>query len=320
MRLPCAALVAFASFACSSEAPEIPVVEEVVVQLRLGTGRAGTSAAAAGERIATILNAQTDQSWSVSVESTGGSAENIRKLARGELAFALAKSAVSNAAQAGAAGWERPYSLRTIITLESEIVALVARPGSGIRDVAGVAGKAVVTSPAGGGVDDIVDAILAAHGVAGDDFTPLNATTPAAIEMLADGSASAAFMALTNAELQEEAVESGSVLVPFDDTALGSLIADRPGLQRATIAANTFDGQTADAPALDIGPVQVITSADQDVDLVYRITRFLYEARDQLTPGFNGGGMGGLDAVRSAGIEFHPGAIQYYREIGVWRE
>jgi hypothetical protein len=62
-----------------------------------------------------------------------------------------------------------------------------------------------------------------------------------------------------------------------------------------------------------------ITAADQDEDLVYDVTKTLYENRAQvLQRHAAGAAINPQNVVRDTGTEFHPGAIRYYREIGIW--
>ena len=65
--------------------------------------------------------------------------------------------------------------------------------------------------------------------------------------------------------------------------------------------------------------MHLITGADQDEDLVYEVTKMLYERREEVTQKHPAGrSINPTNAVRDTGTPFHPGAIRYYREIGIW--
>jgi len=56
-----------------------------------------------------------------------------------------------------------------------------------------------------------------------------------------------------------------------------------------------------------------------DDELAYEITRTIYENGDRIAEKHPAGLFIRADNVtRDNGTPFHPGAIQYYREIGIW--
>ena len=103
------------------------------------------------------------------------------------------------------------------------------------------------------------------------------------------------------------------------ETAMEELSARYPFFQRATIPAGTYKGLTEDYQGLDVGSMHLVAAEDAPEDLVYQVTRTLYENREKvvekhpagraITPG---------NVVRDVGTPFHPGAERYYREIGIW--
>jgi uncharacterized protein len=51
------------------------------------------------------------------------------------------------------------------------------------------------------------------------------------------------------------------------------------------------------------------------------VTKALYENREQVVQRHAAGAaINPTNVVRDTGTEFHPGAIRYYREIGIWPE
>ncbi len=65
--------------------------------------------------------------------------------------------------------------------------------------------------------------------------------------------------------------------------------------------------------------MHLITSADADEDLIYAVTKVIYENREEVTAKHAAGkAINPSNVVRDTGTEFHPGAIRYYREIGIW--
>jgi TRAP-type uncharacterized transport system substrate-binding protein len=54
---------------------------------------------------------------------------------------------------------------------------------------------------------------------------------------------------------------------------------------------------------------------------VYDVTKALYENRERVVQKHPAGrAINPRNAVRNTGTEFHPGAIRYYRELGIWKD
>jgi hypothetical protein len=87
----------------------------------------------------------------------------------------------------------------------------------------------------------------------------------------------------------------------------------------ATIPAGTYRGLDADYHGLDVGSMHLITSTEADEELVYQLTKTLYENRDQVVAKHPAGrAINPKNAARDTGTLFHPGARRYYKEIGIW--
>jgi uncharacterized protein len=289
--------------------------------LSFGTAPPGGAFFVVGGALAEVLNAQPAESWSFTAEATSGSQENIRRLATGELDFALSNAAITYFGVRGTEGWDRPYPVRAVMTLAPNVALFLTQANSGVRQIADLKGRRVGVGPAGAGFEYFVQPLLAAHGVTYQDFTPLNATQAAAVDMLADGSAAAVFVggAIPTASITQASASMDILFVPFDQAAVDRLVTEYVFFDRATIPAGTYRNQDEPFMGLDVGSMHVITSADQDEDVVYRVTKALYESREQvLQRHAAGAAIEAANVVRDTGTEFHPGAIRFYREIGIW--
>jgi len=70
---------------------------------------------------------------------------------------------------------------------------------------------------------------------------------------------------------------------------------------------------------LDVGSMHLITSAGVDENLVYNVTKTLFEQRESVIEKHAAGrSINPNNVVRDTGTEFHPGAIRFYQEIGIW--
>ena len=292
--------------------------------LSLGTAPPGGAFFPVGGAIAEVLNDRSgDRGWEVTAEATKGSQENIRRLVRGELDLALANAAITYFAVRGAEGWDRAYPIRTVMTLAPNIALFLSREGSRVQNIGDLRGRRVVVGPAGAGFEFFLRPLLAAHGLTYEDFTPLHGTQASAVNLLGDGSAAAAFLggAVPTASIVQASTSQAIHFIPFDPEAVDRLVSEYLFFNPATIPAGTYRGQDSDFNGLDVGSMHLITSADADGDLIYELTRMIYENRDGVTAKHPAGrAINPGNVVRDTGTEFHPGAVRYYREIGIWPE
>jgi TRAP transporter TAXI family solute receptor len=292
--------------------------------LSIGTAPPGGAFFVVGGALGEVLNENTgDVNWEVTAEATKGSQENIRRLQSGELDLALSNSAITYFAVRGAEGWDRVYDMRTVMTLAPNVAMFITPVSSDVEKLADLKGNRVVVGVAGAGFEFFVRPLLAAHGVSYEDFTPLYNTQSGAVDMLADGSAAAAFLggAVPTASITQATSSKDMHFIPYTEDAKQQLVDTYPFFRPATIPAGTYRGQDDDYHGLDVGSMHLITNAAVDEELVYHITRTIYENRAAVTEKHAAGrAIQPENVVRNTGTEFHAGAIRYYREIGIWPE
>jgi uncharacterized protein len=290
----------------------------------IGTAPPGGAFFVVGGALGEVLNAHSEgNNWQITSESTMGSQENISRLVKGELNLAMSNAAITYFAVKGQGEWTAPQPVQAMMTLAPNIALFITTRDSGVTSIADLKGKRVVIGPAGAGFESFVAPILEAHGVGLSDLTALNATQAGAVDMLADGSAAAAFLggAIPTASISQAAASQDIVFIPFDDEAKEVLIRDYAFFQAATIPGGTYRGQDADFNGLNVGSMHLITAAAQDEDLVYRLTKTLYENREEVTAKHPAGkSINPANVIRHTGTDFHPGAIRFYKEIGIWKD
>ena len=294
------------------------------VFLSIGTAPQGGAFYPVGGAIAEAMSRHGgDWGWQVTAEATKGTQENIRRLMSGELDMALANAAITYFAVRGESGWDQAYPMQSIMTLAPNVALFVTAAGGAVDTLADLKGRRVVVGPDGAGFHFFITPLLEAHGVTYEDFTPLYNTQFGAVDMLSNGSAAAAFLggAVPTASITQAATSMDLHLVPFDPARRTELIENYPFFRAATIPAGTYRGMDADYEGLDVGSMQLITSESADEDLIYRATRTIYENREEVTASHRAGrAINPKNVIRDTGTPFHPGAIRFYREIGIWPE
>ena len=292
--------------------------------ISIGTAPAGGAFFVVGAAIAEVVGGNvTEANWEVTAEATKGTQENIRRIVNGELEFALANAAISYFAVRGEGAWATEHTIRNVMTLAPNVGLFLTSKSSGIRGIRDFAGKRIVIGPAGAGFEYFLKPILAAHGITYDDFTPINSTYIGAVDLLADGSAAAAFVggAIPTPAATQASTSQDIFFIPFDDAAKQSLFADYPFFNAVTIPANTYKGQTEPFASMNVGAMHLITAENADENTVYEFTKTLYTHRAEVVKRHGAGkAINPKNVVKDIGTPFHPGAIRFYREIGIWQE
>ena len=294
------------------------------VHISIGTAPTGGAFFVVGGAIAAVVGDHTsDAGWEVTAESTKGTQENIRRLVKGELEFALANAAISYFAVRGEGAWKTEHPIRSVMTLAPNVGLFITSQSSDIRKIQDFAGKRIVVGPAGAGFEYFLKPILSAHGLTYEDFSPLNSTYTGAVDLLADGSAAAAFMggAIPTPAVKRASTSQNIFFVPFDATAKQSLCDTYPFFSAITIPAGTYEGQPEPFETMNVGAMHLITAENADENMVYKLTKNLYTHRAEVVKIHKAGkAINPTNIVKNTGTPFHPGAIRFYREIGIWQE
>ncbi len=260
----------------------------------------------------------------VTAQASNGSVANVTAISGGAMESGFTQADVASWAYNGNGVYEgkpKVADLRLIATLYPESVHLVARKGSGIKTVFDLKGKRVALDEPGSGT--LVDAklILAAYGLSEADIKPEYVKPNQAGDKMKDGALDAFFFvggspAGAIAELASSG--AGIELIPIDGPQAGKLRRASPFFAVDVIPAETYKG-VGRVQTLALG-AQWVTSAKADTQTVYEITKALFSESTQKTLAA-GHAKGKLitkeNAVKGAGIPFHPGAEKFYREAGL---
>ena len=105
--------------------------------------------------------------------------------------------------------------------------------------------------------------------------------------------------------------------VTLDQKAMEVFCADRPYLAMMVLPAGTYKGQDQDVPVV-ASPAIFSANDEMSEDLVYRITKALWENIDELASVHAQGKNVKLETALSAmSVPLHPGAEKYYKEVGL---
>jgi len=291
----------------------------------LGTAPVGGTFYNVGAAISDALNQGKEAGgWrQATAESTGGSLENYRRLESGDLQVAMANSSITYFAVRGEGGFEKTYEIKSIMTTFPLVAMFVTRAGSGVTKVADLKGKRVVVGPEGAGFEYFVRPILEAHGVSYDDFEDVYAGMQTSVGYLQDESVAATFLGggMRSTAISSAASTMDVLLVPYEEKARQELIAKYPSFNAVTVPANTYKGQDQPFEGLNVGSAHLLVRTDADEEFVYRVTKVIYENREAIGSTHAAGkSINPQNVATYVGTDFHPGAIRYYKELGIWPE
>lgn len=290
----------------------------------LGTAPPGGAFGPVGQALAeTLNNNKGENDWKVQAKGTKGSQENIRMLDKGEIELAMSNSAISYHAVEGTSGWDKEYDIRAIVTMAPNVAMFITKDETGIKSIGELKGKRVVIGPAGAGFEMFVGPILEEHGldIDSDDFTKLNDTQTGAVDKLGDDQADAAFLggAVPTGSIVQACATHNIVFVPFGPEERTALVDKYPFFEPFTIPQDKYADLTGDFEGMNVGSMHVICPADMTDDRAYEITKIIWENREGIGhPAAKA--INAKNAAKFTGTPFHPGAIKFYEEIGIWKD
>jgi TRAP transporter TAXI family solute receptor len=260
----------------------------------------------------------------VTAQASNGSVANVTGIAGGAMESGFSQADVASWAYTGKGIYEGKPSvpgLRLIANLYPESVHLVVRKGLGVKTVADLKGKRVALDEPGSGTLVNARIVLAAYGLKEADIKPEYIKPNQAGDKLKDGALDAFFFvggAPAGAIAELASSGAGIELVAIDGAQADAIRQKDGFFSPDLIAAETYKGIGA-TKTLAVG-AQWVTSDKADANTVYEITKALFgeAAQKTLAAGHaKGRFITKENAVKGAGIPFHPGAERFYKEAGL---
>jgi TRAP transporter TAXI family solute receptor len=285
---------------------------------RLGTGGSSGSYFPIGSIVAQEISQHADVL--ALAQRSNGSASNVRDIDSGLLEAALAQADVVHWAYNGTEEFSDSdpiNSLRTVATLYLESLHFVVRSDSGIESLDDLPGKRVSTDEIGSGTQLNVQQVLRSQGLAEEDIKLVYLKPIDAIDRFRRGSLDAFFVvAGYPVNGVTELIETGiGKVLPLEISIESQLLIDSPFLTVDEIPANTY-GSSGAVTTLAV-PAQLIVDASLDNDLIYRITRTLWDNNtlQQLSENHPKGSEVALSSALTGLVTpLHPGAAKFYVE------
>lgn len=309
--------------ASGENAPAKPVL------INVATATTGGVYYPLGNAFATMWNEKVP-GVKASAQSTAGTPENIKLLGRKEAEVAFAQNGVVYYATSGTGSYEeqgKQTFLRGITHLYPNVMHITVRKDSGIKSLADFKGKRFVPGANQSATELNSREIL---GTAGLDYRDRNdlrvdyldyaQAADAVKNEQADGNLIAGGIPTSSVI---DMFTSGDVeLLNLSDAEIEAITTKYPWYYKFTIPAGTYKGQDTDVNTVAVANI-LITREDLPEDVVYNLTKALYENREQLIQAHAATeDMKLEDALKGVTevVELHPGAKKFYVEQGLLKE
>jgi len=253
-------------------------------------------------------------------QSTGASAENMRLIRDQGADIAFTQSDIAEYANKGTAMFEQDGKIETfqaIGALYNETIQIVVSPDSGINTVADLKGKRVSVGAPGSGTEMNAQQILEAYGLKFEDVQLQRLSFADSSKAIQDGQLDAAFQTAgtPTAAITELAATKGVKIIPIDADKIDAIIAKYPFYTKDTIPGNTYQTVSEDVNTVAVKSMLVVRS-DLSEDLVYKITKSIYENLDKLGHA-KAKEIKLENALSGVSLPVHPGAKKFFDEKGV---
>ncbi len=275
--------------------------------LSIGTAGTGGVYYPLGGALASRLSAA-DSTRRFTAEVTGGSVENVNRVARGEMDLGFAMAITVYEAYHGGQDFPRPLGdLRIVAPLYPNLTHILVPARAALRSVADLRNRRVSVGSPGSGTEQLARQLLEAYGIDYDDIDARYLSFRESADALRDGAIDAAIFSVGYpASAVLEATTTGGVrLLPVDAAGLAALVARYPYYTRSAIPAGTYPGVAQDVPTLAVMN-WIVGTERLDAGVVRRLLDILRDERAGLVRVSEIARQIDLGALERAPIPLHP--------------
>ncbi|MCL2828426.1 MAG: TAXI family TRAP transporter solute-binding subunit [Oscillospiraceae bacterium] len=290
-------------------------------RLIMATGGVAGTYYPLGGAMAAVINQHTDVQ--VTVNASGASFDNIRQLEAGDAHIALAQNDVMYYAFTGTGPWgaqdnDPVTTLATLMTLYPETVHVVVAADSGIYSVEDLAGRRVSIGDVGSGVEANAIHVLGIHGLSVDDISVLNLGFSASADAMRDRQLDAFFVtsAAPNTAVMDLSVSRDLRILSLAEDKIQALLDAHQFYGKVTLTSSDYSFLTEPVNTVAV-QATLVTSTALDEQVAFDIVRALIENASEVEEGHaRGADIRAESAVQSISVDFHPGALRFFQEIG----
>ena len=288
-------------------------------QLSVATGGTGGVYYPIGGGLAEVINNHVE-GYAATAEVTGASVENMGLIATGDADFAIALADTVYQAYTGTDRFEGQQieATRAVGSLYANMVQIVTLDGSGIASIDDLKGKRVSVGAPGSGTEVNAQTILEANGISFDDFDAQRLNFNETADALKNGDIDAGFWSVgapTSSILNLATTDTISI-IPLTEDQIAKAREASPVMTALPLPAGIYEGVPDEVMTIGI-PNILVVSAETPDDIVYAVTKAMYENIDDLRAVHPAANETTVEfSMAATPVPLHPGALKYYEEVG----
>jgi TRAP transporter TAXI family solute receptor len=296
--------------------------------LTIGTaGLSGVYYPVGGAICRVVNRKKSEHGITCSVQSTGGSIENLNSVRSGDVDMAFSQSDWQTNAYLGTGVFSdmgANKDLRSVMSLHGEAMTLVARADAGIRSLDDLKGKRVNIGNPGSGMRATMEEVMRAKGWDMNIFSlasELRSSEQA--QKLCDNQIDAFVFASghPNGSVQEVSATCDTHIIDFSGPAIEQLMQEHEYYAPAVIPGGMYPGTPRDVQTFGVRAT-LVASAKTDPDMVYQLVKAVFENFDRFKTAHPILSTLHKEQMVALGLTapLHEGAKRYYREIGLLKD
>lgn len=251
-------------------------------------------------------------------EVTACAVENAKLLDTGKVELGILTPEVADQAFRGIAPFNKKQDLLAIAPLYPNLYQLIVPASSPIQSIMDIKGKRVSVGAPGSGILESNKLLLDALGIKFTDFKPEYLSFSETAEAMKNGWVDAAIIvtgAPSSWALDLESVKPIRV-VPLSEKELNTIVQKVPYYVPTVIPKGRYKSQDYDVRSFAAWNVLAVQK-DLPEDVVYELTKTIMEHNADIAKVHKEAGNIRPENADTVKIPYHPGAIRYYKEIGI---
>ncbi|MEQ8319264.1 MAG: TAXI family TRAP transporter solute-binding subunit [Rhodospirillales bacterium] len=310
------------TFAVSiAAATSISVSAYAKTPVSIGSCPVGCTAYTWAAGIADVINKNVD-AVQATAEETKGYVANVKLMSKGEMEAGMANSLSAYSAFKAEAPFAnaKPGAVMSWLSIAPMAVHIITLKDGPVKTVDDLKGKRIGMGQPGGTSMLDAEALVAGLGLKpGTDFKDFRVRLGNMVDMLSDGNLDAAIWngSFPLPPVIKLAAQHQVSLVPIPDAVYERVSSKYPPYFKINIPAKTYTTVETPTATYGLGNALVI-SASLPEDIVYDMTKAIMTNLDTLKGVHPALGRVSKETVLNGfAAPLHPGALRYYREIGV---